>query len=198
MSTPQVLDAVERATTPLAEPANEPANAPAPIREMPRQIRKAIALRAMGFTPADIAKRLNIKLHSVYCLFYRARTKYGWDDLGDQLANVALPQAVDNIVAHLKHEGTKDAIENGQSLMTRTFASGVGVFKSHSAVKSTSQNENLNVMRIEILGLPTLPEGGSAGPVAGVLAAPRRAVPSGAGALPPAPQPPIIDAEVVK
>lgn len=199
MST-QVTEAVDRATAQLGGAPDADGAAVQvrkPLKEMPRQIRKAIALRAMGLNTDDIADRMGIKKRSLWSLFYRARRDYGWDDMGDQLAQVALPQAVDNIVAHLRHEGTEDAIKQGQSLMTRTFAAGVGVLKSHSAVKSVSKSENLNIMRIEIVGLHPLPEGAQdAGPVPGVLATPRRAPLAGErAALPPATH---IEGEVVK
>lgn len=164
-------------------------------KKMPKQLAALVGLRAQGFDNKEIADRLGVTPRKLTSLIAKARKEYGWSDLGHKLANVALPKAVDNIVAHLDREGEADAIKDGQSLMTRTFAAGMGVFKTHSAVKQTTRNENLNLMRIEI-SMPQLPEGSATGPVQGVLAAPRRAALRGATEpIPPAL--PAIEGEVV-
>lgn len=166
-------------------------------KKMPKQLGALVALRAQGFDNKEIAERLGVSPRKLTALITKARKEYGWNDLGEKLAHVALPKAVDNIIKHLDHEGDADAVKDGQSLMTRTFAAGMGVFKTHSAVKQTSKNENLNVMRIEIVGLQQLPEGAQAtGSVPGVLATPRRPTLSGErAALPPATH---IEGEVVR
>lgn len=163
-------------------------------KQMPKQLGALVALRAQGFDNAEIAKKLGVTPRKLTALIAKARKEYGWSDLEDRLVHVAVPKAMDNVIKHLDHESSEAAQVNGQHLMTRTVLGGVGVFRTHTAVKQTSKNENLNVMRIEIL-MPEKPEGLSAGPVAGVLAAPRRAVPSGAAAaLPPA----VLDGEIAR
>ena len=165
-------------------------------KKMPKQLAALVGLRAQGFDNKEIAERLGVTPRKLTALIAKARKEYGWSDLGDKLAHVAVPRAVDNVIRHLEHEGSDMAAINGQNLMTRTVLAGTGVFKTHSAIKETRRSENFNVMRIEIT-MPQLPEGANAGPVDGVLAAPRRAQLSGAPAAPPSALP-AIEGEVVQ
>ena len=170
-------------------------------KKMPKQLAALVGLRAQGFDNAEIAQRLGVTPRKLTALIAKARKEYGWSDLAEKIAHVAVPRAVDNVIRHLEHEGSDIAALNGQNLMTRTVLAGTGVFKTHSAVKQTSKTESLNVLRIEIAGLGGSElSGGStgAGSIEGVLATPRRAVSSGenAPALPPAAS--VIDVEVVR
>ena len=152
-------------------------------------------LRAQGFDNHEIAEKLRISKAKLRRLIAQARREYAWDDLGHKLADVALPQAVDNVIKHLDHESTPEAVATGQSLMTRTVAQGLGALKTHSAVKSEVKKTSIQVLRVEI-ALPQLPpgdQGASLGDGA-VLATPRRALSSPHPAL----AAPIVDAEVVK
>lgn len=159
-------------------------------KKMPKQLAALVGLRAQGFDNAEIAQRLGVTPRKLTALITKARKEYGWSDLAEKIAHVAVPRAVDNVIRHLEHEGSDVAARNGQNLITRTVLAGTGVFKTHSAVKQTSKTESLNILRIEIAGLSPELSGGSAGAgsIEGVLATPRRAVSSGANApaLPPA------------
>lgn len=162
-------------------------------KKLPKQLAALVALRAQGFDNAEIAQRLGVSRQKVYSLIAKARKTYGWDDLADKLANVAVPIAVDNVIRHLEHEQTEGALKMGMSTMTRSTLSGVGMFKSHAAAKVETKSEHRHVLRVEIM-LPTLPPGDQGtGQVPGVLATPRRAQ------LPPHPTPAatVIEGEVI-
>lgn len=123
----------------------------------------------------------------------KVRREYGWSDLNDKLTNVALPQAVDNIVKHLEHEATDAAVASGMSTMTRELARGLGVLKNHQAVKTEKTKTSIQVLTVKI----EMPPGvqGANGLVEGVLATPRRALP--AAVSNPAPVASVIEGEVV-
>lgn len=164
-----------------------------PKKKLPRQLAGLIVLRTQGFDNKEIADRLGVSVPTVKRLIAKARREYGWSDLSDKLTNVALPQAVENIVAHLEHEGTPEAIANGESTMTRELARGLGAFKNHQAVKTEKTKTSIQVLKVLI----ELPPGvqGANGLVEGVLATPRRALPA---AVPnPAPAASIVDGVVV-
>lgn len=143
-------------------------------KKLPKQLAALVALRAQGFDNHEIAERLGVTVQKLRILIAKARKVYGWSDLGDQIAHVAVPQAISNVIKHLDYEGTPDAIKKGQSTMTQKTVAGVGIFRSHSAVKQESKNETTNVLRVEI-SLPQLPQGATAPQIDGVLATPRRA-----------------------
>lgn len=163
-------------------------------KKLPRQLAALVALRAQGFDNAEIADKLGVTRQKLTALITKARKEYGWSDLADQIAHRAVPQAVENVVKHLDYEGTAAAQKLGQHQMTREVLKGVGVFKTHSAVKQESKNETTNTLRVEIV-MPELPPGVQALSLTegSVFATPRRA-------LPPAESVPgasIVDGEVV-
>lgn len=165
-------------------------------KKMPKQLAALVGLRAQGFDNAEIAQRLGVTPRKLTALIAKARKEYGWSDLAEKIAHVAVPRAVDNVIRHLEHEGSDVAALNGQNLMTRTVLAGTGIFKTHSAVKQTSKSESLTTMRIEIAMPHGLPGPQGSGSVEGVLATPRRARLSGENEIPALP-PAHIEGEVV-
>lgn len=162
---------------------------------LPRELAGLVLLRAQGFDNHEIAEKLRISKAKLRRLIAQARREYAWDDLGHKLADVALPQAIDNVIKHLDHEGTPEAVATGSNLMTRTVAQGLGALKHHAAVKAEVRKTSIQVLRVEI-AMPQLPpgdQGASLGDGA-VLATPRRALP------PPHPTlaAPILEGEVVQ
>ncbi len=145
-------------------------------KKLPRQLAALVALRAQGFDNQEIAERLGVKPQKLKSLIAKAMRDYGWSDMADKLANVAVPLAMESVIKHLEHESTQMALVNGQSLMTRDVMKGVGIFKSHSAVKQESKSENTNILRVEI-SIPQMPPGYESGAIEGVLSTPRRALP---------------------
>lgn len=163
-------------------------------KKMPRMLAALVLLRAQGFDNREIADRLQVSTSTLKKLITKARREYGWNDLGERLVNVALPQAVENVEKHLEYEGTEAAIRADQSTMTREITKGLGIFKTHAAVKSETKQTKIQVLKVEVT-LPQLPPGdpGMAAISAGsVLAAPRRAQ-----LVASHPTPAAIDAEVV-
>lgn len=177
-----------------------------PNKKMPRQLAALVALRAQGFDNYEIAERLGLTrlatdgravpdYRKLNALVARARREYGWSDLDQKLADVAVPLAVESAIRHLEHEGSALGIMEGMSTMTRATLTGVGLFKNHSAVKQETENRNTNVLRVEIV-LPQLPPGDSRLGISdgSVLATPRRALVHPGLATPAAP---IVEGEVV-
>lgn len=148
-----------------------------PNKALPRQLAGLVALRAQGFDNHEIAERLDISPQKLRSLIAKARKEYGWNDLGQRLADIALPQAVENVIKHLDHEGTAAGIAEGMSKMTIAVAGGLGAFKTHSAIKQESKTEETRTLRVEIV-LPRMPPGtqGAGQAIEGVLATPRRAL----------------------
>lgn len=169
-------------------------------KKFPKQIGALIALRAQGYDVAEIAEKLGVGKQRVYQLIRKARKDFGWSDLGDKIAHTAVPQAVENVIKHLEYEGSAPGVALGRSVMTRKTLEGVGVFKSHSAVKQESKSEVSNTLRVEFV-LPQLPPGVQVPALAdgSVLATPRRALASEepVAALG-APEQKVVDGEVVK
>lgn len=146
-------------------------------KKLPKRLGALVMLRAQGFDNREIAARLGVTVGTVKTLIAKARKEYGWSDLGDKIMHRAIPQAVDNVIAHLDHEGTEDAVKRGQNVMTLKTLAGVGVFKTHSAVKQDSKTEATNILRVEI-ALPSLPSGdqGPSLTIGSVIGTPRRAL----------------------
>ncbi len=163
-------------------------------KKLPRQLAALVALRAQGFDNTEIAEKLGVDKRKLKSLINKAMRDYGWSDMADKLANVAVPLAMESVIKHLEHESTQMARVNGQHTMTRDVMKGVGIFKSHSAVKQESKSENTNILRVEVI-LPTLPPGVQALQIAdgSILATPRRAL-AIAESIPAA----SIDGEVIK
>lgn len=165
-----------------------------PKRKLPRQLAGLVALRAQGFDNKEIADRLRVSVVTLRRLIKKARTEYGWNDIGEQLTDVALPQAVSNVIKHLDHEGTPEAIASGQHAMTREIARGLGALKTHSAVKQETVKKSIQVLRVQI-ELPPGVQGAMDAVVDGVLATPRRAL---LPASSPTPAASIVDGEVIR
>lgn len=146
-------------------------------KKLPKQLAALVALRAQGFDNKEIADKLGVSQQKLRALVAKARRDYGWSDLGDKIAHHAVPLAVDNVIKHLDHEGSAAGVIKGDSIMTREVLKGVGVFKSHSAVKQESKSEQTNILRVEI-ALPELPPGvqGLALTEGSILSTPRRAL----------------------
>lgn len=146
-------------------------------KKLPRQLAALVALRAQGFDNHEIAERLGVDSRKLKALIAKARKEYGWSDLAEKLANVAVPLAIESTIAHLEYEGSAAGVTQGMSTMTRATLGGVGVFKSHSAAKVEQKSETTKVLRVEIV-LPQLPPGGQGHELAvgSVLATPRRAL----------------------
>lgn len=143
-------------------------------KKLPRQLAALVALRAQGFDNVEIAERLRVSPQKLRALVAKARKEYGWSDLGDQIAHVAVPQAVANVIKHLEYEGSAAGVLRNESTMTRATLAGTGMFKTHSAVKQESESRQTNILRVEI-ALPELPPGQALAAIDGVLATPRRA-----------------------
>lgn len=148
-------------------------------KKLPKQLAGLVALRAQGFDNVEIAEKLGVSRQKLVALIEKARKEYGWSDLSDRIAHRAVPQAIENILKHLDHEGTEEALKKGMHTITRETVRGVGIFKNHTAVKQESKSENTNVLRVEIV-LPNLPSGDSGAQLTegSVLATPRRALPA--------------------
>jgi hypothetical protein len=146
-------------------------------KKLPRQLAALVALRAQGFDNYEIAEKLRVTPRKLKALIAKARKEYGWSDLAAKLADVAIPLAVDSMIAHIEHEGSKAGVLSGSSTMTRAALAGVGVFKSHSAAKVETKSEQTKILRVEI-ALPELPPGDQGLYAVGgsVLATPRRAL----------------------
>ena len=146
-------------------------------KKMPRQLATLVLLRAQGFDNQEIATKLGVNKDKLKRLIARARKEYGWNDLGDKVAHVAVPQAVESALKHLEFEGSSLGVMKGQSTMTRAMLAGVGLFKTHSAAKVEQKSESTNVLRVEI-AIPQVPPGVQGLQLAegSVLATPRRAL----------------------
>lgn len=146
---------------------------------MPREIAGLVLLRAQGFDNHEIAEKLRISKSKLTRLIAKARKEYGWDDLGHKLADVALPQAVENVIRHLEYEGTPEGVAEGRTEMTRAVTQGLGALKHHAAVKTEVKKTKIQVLRVEIVA-PQLPPGdqGAVSVDGAVLATPRRALPA--------------------
>lgn len=164
-------------------------------KKLPRQLAALVALRAQGFDNVEIAEKLGIDQRKLKALVAKARREYGWSDLAHKLADVAVPLAVDGMIKHIEHEGSAAGVALGRSTMIRAALSGVGVLKTHSAVKQESKSEQTNVLRVEIV-LPQMPPGQDTGQIEGVLAAPRRAL--SPAAVPAALGASVVEGEVVR
>lgn len=164
-------------------------------KKLPKQLAALVALRAQGFDNKEIADRLRVSPVKLRTLIKKARQEYGWSDLAEQLAHVAVPQAMSNVIRHLEHEGSDPAVKLGMSTMTREIARGVGILKNHTAVKQETRSESTNVLRVEIV-MPEMPPGVQGPLIAegSVTATPRRALPLAH----PAPVASVVDGEVVK
>jgi predicted transcriptional regulator len=164
-------------------------------KKLPRQLAAVVALRAQGYDNREIAEKIGETTQKVTRLIMKARKEYGWSDLHEQLVHRAVPQAMENVIRHLDHEGSEAGIKQGMSTMTRATVAGVGIFKSHSAAKVEQKSESTNVLRVEVV-LPQLPPGVQALALSegSVLATPRRALPAPDST----PVAPILDGEVVK
>jgi hypothetical protein len=146
-------------------------------KKLPRQLAALVALRAQGFDNREIAEKMNVSPQKLRALIQKARRDFGWDDLADRLANVAIPLAMESTIKHIEFEGSPLGVIKGQSTMTRAALAGVGIFKSHSAAKQEVKKESTTTLRVEI-ALPELPPGVQGAEVAAgsVLATPRRAL----------------------
>lgn len=154
-------------------------------KNLPKQLGALMTLRAQGFDNTEIAKQLGVKPGALKKLLKQAQKDYGWSNLSQKIAAAAIPRAVDNVIRHLDHEGKPGAVAKGRNRMTREVLKGLGVFKTHAAIKQESKSESINVLRVEI-ALPEIPNGVSITD-GSVIAAPRRAM-----------LPAVIDVEPVK
>lgn len=105
---------------------------------------KIVALRISGLSTQEIAEELKLKPKTVQQYLYLA-AKNGWmkfEDPSDRLHYELAPKIVDNIAHHLN---LKDKV------MTIEAARGIGLFKSHQAIKNESEApQMLLALKIEM------------------------------------------------
>jgi transposase len=107
--------------------------------------------RSQGLKDPEIAERLGITVGSLH-VYVRKAAREGWlklDDPMDRLEHVLAPVAVDNIEYYLNRKDKQMTIET---------AKGIGLFRSHQAVKLDGAATQVALaLKIDVIGVPTEP-----------------------------------------
>ena len=122
------------------------------------RISEFVILKTQGFSNIDIAGRMGIKPSTLNTLISRA-TREGWlklDDPEERLELELKPIVVDNVKEYLTSKDNDAA----RLKMTIEAAKGVGLFKSHQAVKVEGQAQQMVLaLRFETPDVPQIIEG---------------------------------------
>ena len=129
-----------------------------PNRSARARIAEFVMLKTQGMSNIDIAARLGIKPHTLNSLISKA-TQEGWfklDDPEERLEHEIKPIVVDNVKEFLTSKDNDAA----KLKMTIEAAKGVGLFKSHQAVKVEGASQQMVLaLRFETPDNPQLFEG---------------------------------------
>lgn len=105
-------------------------------RDARSRIAEWALLRSQGMKTKDIAIRMGIQPQSLHTLISKA-SRQGWlqfSDPAERLEHELAPLIVDNIKSHLLE---------GDKKMTIEAAKGIGLFKSHQAVKVENESPQM-------------------------------------------------------
>jgi hypothetical protein len=97
---------------------------------------RCIALRILGHSMADIRAETGVKPHQLLRFLRVARERQELQDIGPVLDHVALPLAVDNLVAGL---------EAGDQKYTLATLGGRGAFSKHSKSETANTDVKLEI-----------------------------------------------------
>lgn len=148
----QALERIGAAVLPPAERAK--GNAKKIHRKLPRQLAAIVACRTEGMSDKEIAEALSMTTGTVRKILYRARKELHMSDLVDRVEHRAVHSAVDNLIDGL--DGKKGP--QTEEVYTLATLKGTGVFRTHSAVKQETTNQNENVLRV-VIEMPEIPAG---------------------------------------
>jgi hypothetical protein len=109
---------------------------------------KAVALRILGHTQAEIAKELCVTARNVERWLIDARERAELLEVGPLLDQVALPLALDNLI---------DGLREGDQKYTLATLSGRGAFSAHSKSQATIQETRLEIQVVRAAGTDDVP-----------------------------------------